>query len=158
MSKDIKLNEKASIEYFMNRFNCSQSVLMSYKNYANIPEKQLLRISTGFGAGMGKMQDTCGAITGSYMILGLCYGKDNIGDDESKERTYDQVQRFESEFRKLHGTTACKELLGCDLKTEDGKKYYDDHHLKEEVCLKCILDSIKILQRILKEENARINR
>lgn len=158
MNRDINLNEKAAIEYFMNGFNCSQSVLMSFKNYTNIPEKQLLRISTGFGAGMGNMQDTCGAVTGSYMIVGLCYGKDKIDGDEAKERTYEKVRRFEYEFRKLHRTTACKELLGCDLKTEEGKKYYDDHHLKEEVCLKCIRDSIKILQQVLEQKKDIISR
>lgn len=141
--------EKTAINYFKNGFNCAQAVLISYRDEVNMQDNDLLKISCGFGAGMGRLQDTCGAVSGAYMVIGLKYGKYYKEDDEAREKTYSLVREFEIEFKKINKTTNCKELLGCNLLTEDGKKYYTDNNLKEKVCIKCIEDSIKILDKLV---------
>jgi C_GCAxxG_C_C family probable redox protein len=138
-------NEMIAINYFKNGFNCAQSVLASYKDELSMNEKNLLKISCGFGGGMARMQETCGAVSGAYMVIGLKYGKYNKDDNESREKTYRLVREFNSEFKKIFKTTECKELLGCSLLTEEGKKYFKDNNLLEKVCVKCVESSVKIL-------------
>ena len=83
------LKEMIAINYFRNGFNCAQSVLASYKDKININEDDLLKISCAFGAGMGRMQETCGAVSGAYMVLGLKYGKYKKDDNETREKLID---------------------------------------------------------------------
>ena len=138
-------HEMIATNYFRNGFNCAQSVLASYKDEVNIKEDDLLKISCGFGAGMARIQDTCGAVSGAYMVIGLKYGKYNKDDNEAREKTYRLVREFDSEFKKINKTTNCKELLGCNLLTEEGKKYFNDNNLIEKICIKCVECSLKIL-------------
>lgn len=141
--------EKA-IEYFSSGFNCSQSVLTSFKEDFNISEKDLLKISCGFGAGMGRLQKTCGAVTGAYLTIGLKFGKFINDDNDSTEKTYKLVQDFDKEFKNIYKTTNCKKLLNCDLLTESGKKYFIENKLKSNICTKCVADSVKILENLFK--------
>ena len=145
-------NKMKAINYFRSGFNCAQSVLTSYKDEVNMNKDDLLKISCGFGAGMGRMQDTCGAVSGAYMVIGLKYGKYNKDDNKAREKTYRLVREFDSEFKKINKTTNCKELLGCNLSTEEGKKYFNDNNLMEKVCVKCVECSVKILNRLLDEK------
>ena len=147
-------NEMIAMNYFKNGFNCAQSVLASCKDELNMNEEDLLKISCGFGAGMGRMQDTCGAVSGAYMVIGLKYGKCHKDDNKAREKTYRLVREFDSEFKKVHKTTNCKELLGCNLLTEEGNKYFNDNNLLEKVCIKCIESSVKILNTLIDWERA----
>lgn len=134
---------------FKKGFNCAQSVLSSFKDFTDISDESLLKISSGLGAGMGRLQQTCGAVTGAYLVAGLLYGYIKPEDKPSKENTYEIIRQFDEKFRQIHGTTSCRELLGCDINTEEGMKYFKDNNLSSEVCNKCVKDSVKILNEIL---------
>jgi C_GCAxxG_C_C family probable redox protein len=85
-----------------------------------LDEETALKISCGFGAGMGRAQETCGAVTGAYMVIGLKYGKD-------KEKIYSKVREFTEKFKTKYKTTNCKVLLdGCDFLTEEGQKRFKE--------------------------------
>ena len=51
--------------------NCAQAVLCAYADLAGIDEETAIRLAAPFGAGMGNMEGTCGAITGAGLVLGL---------------------------------------------------------------------------------------
>ncbi len=139
----MNMNKEAlTIEYFKNGFNCAQSVLVFYQDEIDITKDDLLKISCGFGAGIGRMQDTCGAYSGACMVIGLKCGKYHKEDNKALEKIYRLERAFDSEFKRINQTTNCKELIGCNLLTEEGKKYFIDNNLKEKVCIKCIESSI----------------
>ncbi len=145
----MKRSEKA-VEYFSGGFNCAQSVLAAFKDVIDVPEEELLKLSGGFGAGMGRLQNTCGAVTGAFMVIGSRYGKYKADDSEAAEKTYGLVHEFSREFEKIHGTIICRELLGCDLISEEGKKYFSGNNLKEKVCSRCVSDAAEIVEKMLK--------
>ena len=142
--------EKAA-EYFISGFNCAQSVLAVFKDIIDVPEEQLLKLSCGFGAGMGRMQNTCGAVTGAFMVIGSRYGKSRADDQESAEKTYSMVRQFIEEFEKIHETIQCRELLGCSLLSEDGKKHFSENNLKEKICSRCVSDAVEIAEGMINE-------
>jgi hypothetical protein len=84
------------------------------------------------------------------MAIGVQHGK-SLGDtgDEKKEKTYGLVKTFDAEFRKIFSTTSCRELLQCDLNTEEGKKYAADNKLTQKVCERCVQEAVKIVEKIL---------
>lgn len=99
---------------------------------------------------MGRLQKTCGAVTGAFMVLGIYNSSWSVNSEESREKTIVDIQDFSHKFKLLNGSTNCGLLLNCDLKTENGQNYFIDNNLGETVCCKCVPDSINILSAIIK--------
>jgi C_GCAxxG_C_C family probable redox protein len=141
--------EEKAIGSFKSGLNCAQAVLTSYSDELKFDNNMALSVACGFGGGMGRLQETCGAVTGSYMVLGIHNCKKFTDNSIRKEETYKLVQKFNEKFIQINGTTYCKSLLKCDLKTEDGNRYAKEHNLFEIVCEKCISDSIRIVNQLI---------
>lgn len=133
--------EKA-ISHFRNGYSCSQSVLMACAG----ENADASRTAAAFGGGMGRMQKTCGAVTGAYIWLGLAYGKEGLPGEEDKVRVYDKVREFNRIFVARNGSDLCSELLGENLNSFEGRRNIDHRGLTEKVCEKCISDAIEIIE------------
>ena len=142
------INEKA-ITTFRSGLNCAQAVLTAYSDELNFDNNLALSVSCGFGGGMGRLQETCGAVTGSFMVLGIYNCKKFSDNKERKEATYSMIQEFSKIFIQINGTTDCLSLLKCDLKTEEGNRFAKENNLFGTICEKCISDSIGILEEII---------
>ena len=144
----MKRSDKA-LEYFRNKFNCSQSVFTVFGTDYGLSENDCLKISCAFGGGMGRQQITCGALTGALMAIGLKYGK-AIGDpEEKKQLTYEKTRDFFKEFITQHGSTSCRELLeGHDMNDPDDHKKIIDQGLFEKLCEKYVADAVAMAERI----------
>jgi C_GCAxxG_C_C family probable redox protein len=138
-----------AIANFRSGLNCAQAVLTAYSDKYKVDRSTALSLSCGFGGGMGRLQETCGAVTGSFMVLGLHNCQKYSDNKDRKENTYSMVQRFDRKFRDIHGTLKCEELLKVDLKTPEGQHAFHDNRLDEQVCEKCIEDAVKILEELL---------
>lgn len=134
---------------FKSGVNCSQAILSTYGPRYGLDEKTSLRIALGFGAGMGHLGETCGAVTGAFMILSLKHALENGTDNERKEKTYAAVREFAKRFEARNGSLVCKELLGCDLGTHEGMKHAKEKNLVNTACLKYVKDSAEILEEML---------
>ena len=148
----MKKSEKA-VSYFRNSFNCSQSVLASFYEDFELTEDSSLRIATAFGGGMARQQLTCGAVTGALMVLGLKYGKALNDPDSRKAETYEKANRFFLEFKKLHGSVTCRELLnGLNMNDEKDMKKINDLEMFRTHCARYVKDAAEITQKLLIQE------
>lgn len=138
-----------AVSNFNNGFNCSQAILSTYAPLFGLDKKTALRISCGFGSGIAGMQEICGALSGSFMFIGLKYGNDTAENVDSKEKTYEIIRKFTESFKKEFGSIKCKEIIGCDLNTEEGMKYYEDNSLASEKCSKCVEAAARLVNKIL---------
>ena len=148
------MSEKSeqAVEWFKNGFNCSQAVLGSYSRDLGLDGEQAFRVATGFGGGM-RMSETCGAVTGAFMTLGLRFGNSTAENKKAKAKTYEKIVEFTSRFKARNGSVKCGELLGCDISTPEGAKKAQDDHLFVTVCPNLVRDAVEILEEILKQEN-----
>jgi len=137
------------LKAFISDLNCAQSIFSSYSSDYGLDKDTALRITTGFGGGMGRSQRTCGAVTGSYMVLGLKYGMDLKGDKDARDRTYCYVNEFSNRFKKQFGSLICKELLGCDINTSDGQQHYEQNNFFETKCFQYVKKAAEILEELL---------
>lgn len=94
-----------------NGYNCCQAVACTYCDILGVPEDQMFRLAEGFGAGMGSMDATCGAVSGAVLLAGM---KSSGGMQQriSKKDTYQFSARLLQQFREKNGTFICKELKG----------------------------------------------
>jgi len=146
----MKKREEKAIGTFRSGLNCAQAVITAYADDLNINNDLAVNISCGFGGGMGRLQETCGAVTGSFMVLGIFNGIKYSDNKDKKEITYSMIQKFSERFKSLNGTTDCKSLIKCDLKTEEGQHYAKENKLFDTICEKCISDSLTIIEDLIK--------
>lgn len=92
--------EKNAINLFNSGYNCSQSVLSVFSQDVQMPNEKSFHIAAGFGAGMGRLQNTCGAVTGAYMVLGLYNGSKYETNQEVVENSFEMIQAFEKSLPK----------------------------------------------------------
>ncbi len=137
-------------ELFEQKYHCSQAVLAAFADELDITEKQALKLGGCFGGGMCK-GEVCGACTGALMALGLKFGQCETEDLDSRLKTNDVTVEFLEQFRKENGSYMCRELLGCDLATQEGKEYAIEHNLFTEFCPKLVMSAVKIAEEIMKE-------
>ena len=102
-----------ALTYFHKGFNCAQSVFASFAQELGLSEDTALRLSSAFGAGLGRMRGTCGAFSGLCMVAGFCKGN-LTGNPEDKEIIFALTRELADEFKKEFGTLSCKELLHLD--------------------------------------------
>jgi C_GCAxxG_C_C family probable redox protein len=138
-----------AVECFNKGYSCSQAVLSAYSEEFGMDKEQALRVSGAFGAGMGRLCETCGAVTGAFMVLGLKYGKVKAEDEPAKEKSYAMVKEFVKEFKAMNGSIVCRELLGCDMGTPEGMKYAKENRLASTKCPKYVRDAAGIVERLL---------
>lgn len=139
--------QKKAEAAFLGGYNCAQSVLMAFSEDIGIGDEPLLRISSGFGSGMGRMQETCGALTGGMMVISYLYGKYKAVDPVSKERSVELISTFVKAFRKKHKQANCFDLLGLDLGTEEGREKQKADPSYKKKCTTYVTDAVDILER-----------
>ncbi len=83
------------------------------------------------------------------MVIGLKHGKTKADDDDAREKTYDLVNEFVRRFQERNGTMLCRELLGHDLGTDEGRESIAVQNLIVARCPGFVRDAGEILEAIL---------
>jgi C_GCAxxG_C_C family probable redox protein len=143
-------NSGNAVNAFQSGLHCAQAILSTYSGQLGLDQGTALKIAAGFGAGMARMQNTCGAVTGAVMVMGLKMIDKNTSREMLRDTFYSSIQEFFRRFREKNGTTECRDLLNCDLKTPEGQKVFHDNKLSVTVCEKCVRDAADLLDEMLK--------
>jgi C_GCAxxG_C_C family probable redox protein len=121
-------------------------VLLSYAEELNLDRTTALRIALGFGGGMA-MAETCGAVTGAYMVLGLKANFKEKSIQEINAETKVAVKKFNELFIARHGSLTCKRLLGVDISTSEGSIEANEKNLFNTVCIELVGSAAEILEK-----------
>jgi C_GCAxxG_C_C family probable redox protein len=124
-------------------------VLAAYAPQFGLDRETALKVAGAFGGGMGRMGETCGAVTGALMVIGLRYGQAAAGDQQAKEKTYEVTREFADRFKDRHGCLDCRDLLGCDISTPEGMQQAREQQLFATRCSQYIQDAVEIVERLL---------
>ena len=98
---------------FHEGYNCSQAVTAAFAREMGMSEEQALKLSVGFGGGMGRMREVCGAFSGMVLVLSGLYGS---ADPARKTEMYAEIQALAARYKQENGGNSiiCRELLGLD--------------------------------------------
>ena len=142
--------EKAKARFKLG-YNCAQSVMWAFSERLGVEERTVELMASGFGAGMGREQLTCGAVTGAVMAIGCRYF-DPANVAASKARVYDKTRQVLRRFEALHGSLSCRELLGVDLSSPEGQKQARDQDLFRLKCEPYIMEACGVVDAMLAED------
>ena len=133
-------------DLFLSGYNCAQSVLLSFADDLKFSKELAQKLAAGFGGGMGKQQETCGAVTGAIMVLGLLKGEEVNNNDELKSASYGAVKELTRAFVAEYNTTKCRDLIGCDLNTPEGEAKFKEEKIMENTCAPCVGKAVQIVE------------
>jgi C_GCAxxG_C_C family probable redox protein len=137
-----------AVALFAKRHNCAQAVLAAFGPEAGLAEPVCQRAAAAFGGGIGRMGETCGAVTGALMALGLRYGDYAPDNAPAKAALYARALELVARFKARNSTVLCRDLLGVDISTDAGFKQAQERRVHETVCPKFVRDAAEILETL----------
>jgi C_GCAxxG_C_C family probable redox protein len=138
--------DSAADNMTLRKMNCSQSVLTAFCEELGLEKSLALKLALGFGGGMGRCGNTCGAVTGAYMVIGLKQDLKAENAQPIKEKTYSLVKEFNRRFTAVNGSTQCRDLLGTDISTPEGHDAANAKKLFITLCPKLVHDAVEIVE------------
>ena len=103
--------EQAMQKFLKLKYNCCQAVVCTYCEECNLDEKAVFKMTEGFGSGMGGLRDTCGAVVGMFLTLGMINSAGNMQNPfETKDDTYERLRDMANIFKKKCGSIYCRDL------------------------------------------------
>lgn len=124
-------------------------MLSTYGMRFGLDRETAFKVAGAFGGGMARMGETCGAVTGALMVIGLKHGKTKADDDEAREKTYELANQFALRFKARNKSVLCRELLGYDLSMEQGREAVAEKNLFMTLCPRFVQDAAEILEEIV---------
>ncbi len=144
-------NVEKAVTFYNNGYSCSQSILATFAPQLGLDETTALKIAAGFGGGMGRQGNTCGALSGAYMVLGLKLWDANAENTNAKAIIYEKVRKFTELFRARNKFTRCNDLLGYDIGSPEDREIMTEKDLFNTICPGVVRVSAEILQKMLDE-------
>ncbi len=93
-------------QYFLQGNNCSNSVLLSFKDEMKMDESVVRKLGIGFGGGFARQRLVCGCVSGMTMVLSYL-----LSDGEDRTEIYGIIRSACEEFKSQVGSLICAELL-----------------------------------------------
>lgn len=139
-----------AVQKFLDGYNCSQAVLFSFCDDLNIDNDIALKLACGFGAGMGRKQEVCGAVSGAILVIGAKYGRGEHEDRSAMELSYQKTRALIDRFTAIHETLSCKHILNqCELTTKEGQLCFKEENLLRTKCIPCVKSVVETLEELL---------
>lgn len=134
-----KSRKEIAMELFEEGYNCAQSVFLAFEDMYEMDRKTALKLSSSFGAGMGRLREVCGSVSGMFMVAGMLYGYDDPKATDVKTAHYARIQELAADFEAQNRSIVCRELLGLNVKKQEPtpeartEEYYKKRPCKELV-------------------------
>jgi len=121
---------------------CSQAVFGAFAEDLGMDAETAAKVSAGLGGGVARLRETCGAVTGATLALGLKYGPD-------KATVYPHVQAFCELFKAECGSIVCRELLsGTGATTGGAPEARTPAYYRKRPCLELVRLAAEICEQV----------
>ncbi len=128
--------EEIAYNKFKEGYNCAQAVAIAFADLMGMEEKTAALLVSGFGGGIGRLREVCGAVSGMVFVLSMLKGYDDPKADASKKELYAIIQKLAGEFEKENGSIICRELISFKQTNKDAYS-----------CAELVKNAVKILEK-----------
>ncbi len=140
---DIRKMQDRGTELFSAGYNCAQSTCAALASAFGVDEATALKAAAMFGGGVARTGGLCGAVSGALMALGFKHSPVETSGD-IKAALYERGRAFMESFEKEAGSLLCRELIGCDLSTAEGRAASAARNTHSLICAKLVRDAIAL--------------
>ena len=138
-------------ELFLSGCNCAQAVAVAFCDVTGMEPEFAKKISCGFGGGVGRLREICGAVSGMVMAADLLYGYTDPGEDDiHKKEYYALVQELCNRFKEENGSYICREILD-NPPTDPTPCPRTAEYYAQRPCARMVMSAARILDDYIKE-------
>jgi C_GCAxxG_C_C family probable redox protein len=147
-----KTHSELAMAYFKEGYNCSQAVFLAFCDEYDMDFEMALKISSSFGAGMGRLREVCGAVSGMFMVAGMIYGYTDPKDNKLKTEHYKRIQLLAKNFEDKNCSIICRELLGLGTKKDKTEpELRTAEYYKKRSCVELVGMAAEIMEKYMEE-------
>ena len=150
----MKNHAETAEQLFKKGYNCAQSVLCAFSDVTGYDHDTSARMASSFGGGMGRLRQTCGAVSAAALVLGILKGYDDPADYEAKKRHYALVRDFAERFKEKNASINCGELLkqaSLNARSGGDPDRRSEEYYRKRPCAEIIGDAAEILEQYIQE-------
>lgn len=145
--------EEIAGELFSEGYNCAQSVVAAFSEEIGMEKEAAAKAVSGFGGGIGRLREVCGAVSGMVFVLSNIEGYSDPKDRTGKKELYIKVQELTGKFREEKGSIICRELLkGINADTSPVPSERTPEYYRTRGCRGCVECAAGILEKYLEEK------
>lgn len=156
-----------AVSIFQHGRNCAQSVLSVFCEPYGLPREAALRLAEGMGGGF-RQGEICGAAAGGVLVIGLKYGAAEAPahtfgplppdagsaplSAEMETARHAQAlcaaktREFLAAFREAQGSFVCRDVLGCDMATPEGRALARPQF--GTTCVRMVVTAVELLENM----------
>jgi C_GCAxxG_C_C family probable redox protein len=125
-------------QHFYGGYSCAESVLMTLLEVFEIEGENLRHAAAGFGGGIGRSQDVCGALSGEVIGLGFQLGRSMPVQAELREKSQGVVKEMYRSFATECGAVDCAALTETDFSDATAYDAWRKGTGKDDICMPCV--------------------
>ena len=144
--------EKAR-DLFREGYNCAQSVVGAFHEEMGLSLSEATRLASSFGGGMGGLRETCGAVTGMFLVAGMLMGYDDPADYDGKRLIMPVSASWLSSFAR--SMTRWSVGNCCDPlpeKLQKDPQPRTEQYYKVRPCVRFVETAAELLDEMLQEQ------
>lgn len=140
-------------ELFLSGYNCSQAVLGAFCDDMGLDFDVAISLSAGFGGGIGRLRETCGAVSGAVMVVSLSKGKFDVTNPDEKNEIYKKIQQLVKDIEAQTGSIICADLLRVPRRgSSHVAEIRNDEYYKKRPCADLVFIAASAAEKILSEQ------
>ena len=136
-------------QLFTQGYNCAQAVFGAFQEEVNLPLDVMMKLSSSFGGGMGRLREVCGACSGMFMAAGLLYGYAGPEEGSVKADHYALIRSLAAQFEAVHGSIVCREILGKRAEVGGTPEKRTQEYYAARPCVRCVRSAAEILEKYM---------
>ena len=145
--------EEKAKAFFKEGYNCAQAVSLAFADDLKIDRNTVIKLTSSFGGGMGRLREVCGAVSGMFMVAGMFWGYTDPDNNRAKTEHYRRIQKLAGQFKEIHGSIICRDLLGL---TEKSDSFIPEsrtvNYYKKRPCVQLVGDAARILEEMIRQD------
>ncbi len=145
--------KELAMQIFGEGYNCAQAVAAAFSEETDVPKEQMIKMASGFGGGIGRLREVCGAVSGMVLVCNMLYGYESPTDNEKKMNYYADIQSLLLKFKSRNGTYICRDLLSLPENNENSPvpEERTAEYYKRRPCKELVGDAAEILECFINE-------
>ena len=128
--------------------DCSQVVLSHFAEKLGMSAEEANRAAAAFGGGSG-IGETCGAVVGAMIALGLRFGHTGPDDPARREEMMSKRAEFLQKWKDKRSFTECRDFLGHDISVPGEFEKVLEEGTMFSLCPGLVADAIEILDEMI---------
>lgn len=139
-------------ELFLMGYNCAQATFGAFAEDYGLDLNVAMTLSAGLGGGIGRLRETCGAVTGATLAVSLAMGSFDLNNPDAKTQVYTEIRKVVDIFEAETGSIVCADMLGVPRRRDsEVAEVRTQEYYQKRPCAELVYLAADAAEKIIKD-------